>query len=51
MLEKIKLKNKLTIGHRRPETLSDFIALTITKFLRLFADILVKNLQKIVNLF
>jgi ubiquinol oxidase len=38
MLEKIKLKNKIMIEHRRPETLSDFIALSITKFLRLFAD-------------
>ena len=37
-LEKIKLKNKLMIEHRRPETLSDFIALSITKFLRIFAD-------------
>jgi len=38
MLEKIKLKNKIMIEHRRPESLSDFIALSITKFLRLFAD-------------
>jgi len=38
MLEKIKLKNKIMIEHRRPETLSDFIALSITKLLRLFAD-------------
>ena len=38
MLEKIKLKIKIIIEHRRPETLSDFIALSITKFLRLFAD-------------
>ena len=38
MLEKIKLKNKIMIEHRRPETLSDFIALSITKCLRLFAD-------------
>ena len=26
------------IEHRKPENLSDFIALSITKFLRLFAD-------------
>ena len=40
MSEKIrqKLKNKLMIEHRSPETHSDFIALSITKFLRLFAD-------------
>ena len=38
MLERIKLKIKIIIEHRRPETLSDFIALSITKFLRLFAD-------------
>ena len=38
MLEKIKLKNKIMIEHRRPESLSDFIALSITKFLRTFAD-------------
>ena len=40
MFEKIrqKLRNKLMITHRRPETASDFVALSITKFLRLFAD-------------
>ena len=40
MSEKIrqKLKNKLMIEHRSPETPSDYIALSITKFLRLFAD-------------
>ena len=26
------------IKHRRPETFSDFIALSITRFLRFFAD-------------
>ena len=26
------------IEHRKPENLSDFVALSITKFLRLFAD-------------
>jgi ubiquinol oxidase len=38
MLEKIRLNDKGMIEHRRPETLSDFVALSITKFLRLFAD-------------